>query len=97
MRTRLVPALLCAATVLLVGCGGSESSSRPAASAAEFPAATPALCQSRVCGPVVDVAQQVADQYEGKADFIHMVIRDRIEGAFGVSELGAAMRTIASG
>ena len=36
--------------------------------------ATPALCQSRVCGPVVDVAQQVADSYKGKADFIHMEI-----------------------
>ena len=93
--------------------------------------ATPALCQSRVCGPVVDVAQQVADSYEGKADFIHMeiwndneiskgprpqvqafhletepwtflidkngIVRDRIEGAFGVSELEEAMRTIVPG
>jgi hypothetical protein len=90
--------------------------------------ATPALCQSRVCGPVVDVAQQVADEFEGRADFIHMevyndndpgkgirsqlrtyhlptepwtflidrngVVRDRIEGAYGVSELEQAMRTI---
>lgn len=93
--------------------------------------ATPALCQSRVCGPVVDVAQQVADEYKGKADFIHMevyndndpskgirpqlrtyhlptepwiflidrhgIVRDRIEGAVGVSELEAAMRTILPG
>jgi hypothetical protein len=93
--------------------------------------ATPALCQSRVCGPVVDVAQQVADSYKGKADFIHMeiwndndiskgprpqvqaynletepwtflidkngIVRDRIEGAFGVSELEEAMRTIVPG
>jgi hypothetical protein len=91
--------------------------------------ATPALCQSRVCGPVVDVAQQVADEYKGQADFIHMevyndndiakgirpqleafnletepwtflidhngVIRDRLEGAYGVEELEAAMRSIA--
>jgi hypothetical protein len=91
--------------------------------------ATPALCQSRVCGPVVDVAQQVADQNKGKAAFIHMevyndneiskgirpqleafnletepwtflidrhgIIRDRIEGAYGVPELEAALRTIA--
>lgn len=91
--------------------------------------ATPALCQSRVCGPVVDVAQQVADEYKGKAAFIHMevyndneiskgirpqleafnletepwtflidrkgIIRDRIEGAYGVPELEQAMRTIA--
>jgi hypothetical protein len=90
--------------------------------------ATPALCQSRVCGPVVDVAQQVADQYKGKAAFIHMevyndneiskgirpqleafnletepwtflvdrkgIIRDRIEGAYGVPELEQAMGTI---
>jgi hypothetical protein len=93
--------------------------------------ATPALCQSRVCGPVVDVAQQVADSYGDKADFIHMeiwkdneigkgprpqvqafnletepwaflvdrngIIRDRIEGAFGVPELEEAMRTIVPG
>jgi hypothetical protein len=93
--------------------------------------ATPALCQSRVCGPVVDVAQQVADSDKGKADFIHMeiwndndiskgprpqvqaynletepwtflvdkngIVRDRIEGAFGVSELEEAMRRIVPG
>lgn len=93
--------------------------------------ATPALCQSRVCGPVVDAAQQVADAYKGKADFIHMeiwkdneiskgprpqveafnletepwaflidkdgVVRDRIEGAFGVSELEEAMAKIVPG
>ncbi|MGV1047065.1 MAG: peroxiredoxin family protein [Solirubrobacterales bacterium] len=93
--------------------------------------ATPALCQSRVCGPVVDVVQQVADQHEGEADFIHMevyndndasrgirpqlgafgletepwtflidrhgVVRDRIEGAYGVSELEEAMKKILPG
>ncbi|HVX33629.1 MAG TPA: hypothetical protein VHA80_10875 [Solirubrobacterales bacterium] len=36
--------------------------------------ATPALCQSRVCGPVVDVAQQVADKYEPRVDFIHQEV-----------------------
>lgn len=36
--------------------------------------ATPALCQSRVCGPVVDVAQEVADRYGDEADFIHMEV-----------------------
>lgn len=90
--------------------------------------ATPALCQSRVCGPVVDVAQQVADAREGEAEFIHMevfkdndpnkgirpqlrayrlpsepwvflidrrgVVRERLEGAFGVSELEAALGSI---
>jgi hypothetical protein len=93
--------------------------------------ATPALCQSRVCGPVVDVAQQVADEYKDRADFIHQevyaendpskglrpqlkafglpsepwtflidrhgVIRDRIEGAYGVAELEQAMKTIVPG
>lgn len=90
--------------------------------------ATPAFCQSRVCGPVVDVAQQAADSFKGEVDFIHMevyaendpgkglrpqmrayklptepwtflvdrngVIRDRLEGAYGVSELEAAVREI---
>jgi hypothetical protein len=93
--------------------------------------ATPALCQSRVCGPVVDVAQQVADKFGKEADFIHMevynennpskgirpqlrayglptepwtflidrngTIRDRIEGAYGVSELEEAMKSILPG
>jgi hypothetical protein len=93
--------------------------------------ATPALCQSRVCGPVVDVAQQVADEFKGEADFIHMevyanndpskglrpqlkayglptepwtfligrdgMIKDRIEGAYGVSELEDAMKSIVPG
>jgi hypothetical protein len=36
--------------------------------------ATPALCQSRVCGPVVDIAEELKAQNKGKADFIHMEI-----------------------
>ena len=36
--------------------------------------ATPALCQSRVCGPVVDVAEQVKAGLGDRADFIHMEI-----------------------
>jgi hypothetical protein len=36
--------------------------------------ATPALCQSRVCGPVADVAEQVKSEYQQKVDFIHMEI-----------------------
>jgi hypothetical protein len=35
--------------------------------------ATPALCQSRVCGPVVDLAEQVKADH-GDAAFIHMEI-----------------------
>jgi hypothetical protein len=36
--------------------------------------ATPALCQSRVCGPVVDIAQEVKDEHPGEAEWIHMEI-----------------------
>ena len=36
--------------------------------------ATPALCQSRVCGPVVDIAEQVKAQRGGEAEFIHQEI-----------------------
>src|SRR3954447_9856518 len=36
--------------------------------------ATPALCQSRVCGPVVDVAEQVRSEIGPKAAFIHQEI-----------------------
>jgi len=36
--------------------------------------ATPQFCQSRVCGPVVDVAEQVKELYGEKSAFIHMEI-----------------------
>lgn len=36
--------------------------------------ATPAFCESRVCGPTVDVVQEVADKFKGEADFIHMEV-----------------------
>ncbi len=36
--------------------------------------ATPALCQSRVCGPVVDVAEQVKRERPDDAAFIHLEI-----------------------
>jgi hypothetical protein len=36
--------------------------------------ATPQFCQSRVCGPVVDVAEQVKQLYGDEAAFIHMEI-----------------------
>jgi hypothetical protein len=88
--------------------------------------ATPLLCQSRVCGPVVDIAYQVEDEYRDRVDFIHMEIYNdnevnkgvrpqvsafnlpsepwlfaidaqgkvaaRIEGAFSVEELQAAVK-----
>jgi hypothetical protein len=36
--------------------------------------ATPALCQSRVCGPVVDIAEELKSENKGAAAFIHMEI-----------------------
>jgi hypothetical protein len=36
--------------------------------------ATPRLCQSRVCGPVVDIAEQLKAEYGDEAEFIHMEI-----------------------
>jgi hypothetical protein len=36
--------------------------------------ATPALCVSRVCGPVVDVAEQVKSEMGADAAFIHMEV-----------------------
>jgi hypothetical protein len=36
--------------------------------------ATPQFCESRVCGPVVDVAEQVKQEYGDEAAFIHMEI-----------------------
>jgi len=92
--------------------------------------ATPALCQTRVCGPVTDVAEQVKAGYGDRVDFIHVeiynendldkgarsqvlawqpgervvsepmafaidsegVVVERLEGAFSVPELTAAVR-----
>jgi hypothetical protein len=45
--------------------------------------ATPLLCQSRVCGPVVDIAAEVESEFRGKADFIHMEIYNDNEVAKG--------------
>lgn len=87
--------------------------------------ATPQFCQSRVCGPVVDVAEQAKHEYGDKAAFIHMeiynendpglgprpqvrafhlpsepylftidgrgVVRDAIEGAFGLKLMHEAV------
>lgn len=36
--------------------------------------ATTALCRSRVCGPVVDVTEQVKAERDDEADFVHMEI-----------------------
>ncbi len=91
--------------------------------------ATPALCQSRVCGPVVDIAEQVKRDRPDDAAYIHMEIYEdnlankgvreqvkaydlptepwvfvidcdgkidsRMEGAFSVAELDAAVDRVA--
>lgn len=36
--------------------------------------ATPALCQSRVCGPVVDITEEIKSEVGNKVNFIHMEI-----------------------
>ena len=45
---------------------------------------TPALCQSRVCGPVNDIAEQVKAAHRGDTAFIHMEIYNdnRLENGF---------------
>jgi hypothetical protein len=92
--------------------------------------ATPQFCQSRVCGPVVDVAEQVKQEYGDKAAFIHMeiynennpgkgfrpqvrafrlptepwlfaigrdgIVKEVIEGAFGVNELTRVVKEVTS-
>jgi hypothetical protein len=90
--------------------------------------ATPALCQSRVCGPVVDEAEEAKAEFGDEVSFVHMEVyannnasdglrpqlrefalptepwlfvidrngrvSTRIEGAFGTSELDAAIRKV---
>jgi hypothetical protein len=36
--------------------------------------ATPQLCQSRVCGPVTDIAYQMEAKYGSQMDFIHQEV-----------------------
>ncbi len=36
--------------------------------------ATPQLCQSRICGPVVDVAEQVKREFGDRVAFIHQEV-----------------------
>jgi hypothetical protein len=45
---------------------------------------TPKFCQSRVCGPAVDVAEQAQHEFEGKANFIHMEIYNDNDPSKGV-------------
>ncbi|MFN8164016.1 MAG: hypothetical protein U0R26_09375 [Solirubrobacterales bacterium] len=46
--------------------------------------ATPQFCQSRVCGPVVDVAEQAKQEFGDKAAFIHMEIYNDNDPSKGV-------------
>ena len=54
--------------------------------------ATPQLCQSRVCGPVVDIAEQLKAKYGDKAAFIHMEIYNDNQISNGTNEQVAAFR-----
>ena len=54
--------------------------------------ATPQFCQSRVCGPVVDVAEQVKHEYGDEAAFIHMEIYNDNDPARGVRSQVRAFR-----
>ncbi len=45
---------------------------------------TPKFCQSRVCGPVVDVVEQAQHEFAGKANFIHMEIYNDNDPSKGV-------------
>ena len=88
--------------------------------------ASPRFCQSRACGPVVDVAEQAKREYGDKAAFIHMeiyndndpekgvrrqvrdfhlpsepwlfaidrrgIVRDAVEGGFGLDLMRQAVR-----
>jgi hypothetical protein len=54
--------------------------------------ATPRFCQSRVCGPVVDVTTQVQDEYRDKAAFIHMEIFNDNDPGEGVRPQVRAFR-----
>ena len=54
--------------------------------------ATPRLCQSRVCGPVVDVAEQLKAEYGDEVEFIHMEIYKNNEIQDGFRPQVAAWR-----
>jgi hypothetical protein len=54
--------------------------------------ATPALCQSRVCGPVVDVAEQVEHESGDGVDFIHMEVFKQNNASAGLRPQMEAFR-----
>ncbi len=42
--------------------------------------ATPALCQSRYCGPVLDDLLTLTDQYKDRITFVHVEIYTNLSG-----------------
>jgi hypothetical protein len=48
--------------------------------------ATPQLCQSRVCGPVVDIAAQMKAKYGDRVEFIHQEVYAGNDPAKGLRE-----------
>jgi hypothetical protein len=54
--------------------------------------ATPQLCQSRVCGPVVDVVAQVQSKFGDKASFIHNEVYEDNNASKGLRSQLVAFR-----
>jgi hypothetical protein len=54
--------------------------------------ATPQLCQSRVCGPVTDVALQLQAEYGDRIEFIHQEVYVDNDPNAGLREPLAAFR-----
>ena len=56
--------------------------------------ASPAFCANAVCGPQVDVLQQLKDRYRGQANFIHVDFYDNpdeIQGDLSRARLSPAV------
>ncbi len=52
--------------------------------------ATPAFCESRFCGPITDVIQDLAERYSDRAEFIHVEIyREYEQGNVVVNQAAA--------
>ena len=49
---------------------------------------SPALCESRVCGPVTDVAEQVKSEFDDEADFIHVEFYEDNDASQGPARSG---------
>jgi len=48
--------------------------------------ATPALCQTRVCGPVTDIAEQLKAEYGDRVEFIHQEVYEDNQVSKGLRE-----------